>query len=188
MNPSLQYIYQHPLFSQDDLSRIFSAHQKIIIPKGEFILREGEIADSYYILERGLFRVFVHDFDNNEITTEFFVENEIVIVPSSLFQQIPSQENLQAIADSELWRISYDDFQQLFHEIDGFKEWGRLWFTHQLFSMKQRSLEMITETAKNRYLKLMKEKSQIIQSVPLKQIASYLGITDTSLSRIRREI
>lgn len=135
-----------------------------------------------------MIRAFVYDFDHNEITIEFFAENEIVIVPSSLFQQIPSQENLQAITDAALLKISYDDFQQLFNEIEYFKDWGRLWFTHQLFSVKQRSLEMITETAKNRYLKLMKEKPQIIQSAPLKQIASYLGITDTSLSRIRREI
>jgi hypothetical protein len=54
--------------------------------------------------------------------------------------------------------------------------------------MKQRSLEMITESATNRYLNLMKEKPDIIKFAPLKQIASYLGITDSSLSRIRREI
>ncbi len=188
MSNSLQYIYQHPLFSEDDLEKIFVAHQKIEVKKNDFLLKEGQIADCYYILEKGLCRAFVLDFDNNEITTEFFVENEIVIVPSSLFQQIPSRENLQAITDSTLWRISDEDFQRLFSEIEGFKEWGRLWFTHQLFSVKQRSLEMITETAKDRYLKLMKDQPQIIQTVPLKQIASYLGITDTSLSRIRREI
>ena len=68
------------------------------------------------------------------------------------------------------------------------REWGRAWFTFQLFTMKERSLGTITETAKNRYLKLMKDKPEILLNAPLKQIATFLGITDTSLSRIRKEI
>lgn len=55
-------------------------------------------------------------------------------------------------------------------------------------SLKQKSLDIVTETATNRYLKLLKEKPQIIQNAPLKQIASFLGITDTSLSRIRKDL
>ncbi len=188
MNPSLASVYMHPLLTSSNLEIIFSKHKRMEIPKNEWILKEGEIMDCYYILESGLVRGFVHDWDNNEITTEFFVENDIVIVPSSLFQQSPSKENLQTITHSVLWKIDFHDFEKLFEEIEGFKDWGRLWFTFQLFSTKQRSLEMITETATNRYLKLMKEKPEIIHSAPLKQIASYLGITDSSLSRIRREL
>lgn len=185
---SLAFIYQHPLLSEANLDIIFSEHKKIEVPKNEFLLQDGEVLNCYYVLESGLVRAFVHDFDNNEITTEFFVENEVVIVPSSLFQRIPSQENLQTVTDAVLWKIEFEDFEKLFDQIEGFKDWGRLWFTFQLFSNKQRSLDMITETATNRYLKLMKEKPSIVKSAPLKQIASYLGITDSSLSRIRREI
>ena len=139
-------------------------------------------------LEKGLVRAFVHDLDNNDITTEFFCENEIVIIPSSLFQRNPSRENLQAITDCTLWKIDFEKFQELFLQIDGVKEWGRLWFSHQVFYLKQRSLDVILKSASERYLKLMKERPQIIQNAPLKQIASYLGVTDSSLSRIRREI
>lgn len=188
MVAALQHIYQRPAFSDADLGKIFDAHKEIKISKGEFLLKENEVATEYYILEKGLVRAFVHDLDHNEITTEFFTENEIVIIPSSLFQKIPSLENVQSITDSVLWKISYDDFQELFHEIQGLREWGRAWFSYQLFTMKRRSLEMITQTASERYLGLLEEKTQIIQFAPLKQIASYLGITDTSLSRIRKEI
>ena len=188
MSATLSQIYQHPLLTEESLEILFSAHKKIDCEKGKIILKEGETANEYYILESGLVRAFVHDFDNNEITTEFFVENEIVIVPSSLFQRIPSQENLQAVTDCVLWKIVFEDFEKLFDEIEGFKDWGRLWFTFQLFAVKQKSLDMITESASNRYLKLKKEKPEIIKSAPLKQIASFLGITDSSLSRIRRDI
>lgn len=188
MDKIFSEIYQHFLLTEEDLETIASKHEKLNFEKGRIFLSEGEVMNEYYLLESGLVRAFVYDFDNNEITTEFFVENDIVIVPTSLFQRTGSQENLQAITDCIVRKISFEDFQTLFHSIPGFSEWGRLWFTFQLFSLKQRSLDMITETATNRYLKLLKEKPQIIQNAPLKQIASYLGITDSSLSRIRKDL
>ncbi len=188
MQDIFKEVYQHFLLSEADIENIKSCHEKVSFKKGEFLLKEDEIADEYYLLEKGLVRAFVLDFDNNEITTEFFCENEIVIVPSSLFQRMASKENLQTLTDCTLWKIDFGKFQELFHSIEGMREWGRAWFTFQLFTMKQRSLEMITETAKNRYLKLMKDKPEILLNAPLKQIATFLGITDTSLSRIRKEI
>lgn len=184
----IKSIYQYPVISEKDLEKISANHHRVEVQKNEFLLEAGQTADCYWLLEKGIVRAFVHDYDNNEITTEFFVENEIVIVPSSLFQQMPSQENLQAVTDCRLLKIKYEDFQELYHDLKGVREWGRMWFSQQVFSMKQRSLDMITQPAKNRYLKLIKDKTQIIQNAPLKQIASYLGITDTSLSRIRKEI
>ena len=188
MVEALKYIYSHFLLSEENVGEIINAHQKISVPKGDFLLQENDVATEYYFVEKGLVRAFVIDIDNNEITTEFFIENDIVIIPSSLFQKIPSKENVQAITHCVLWKISYDDFQELFHRLEGLREWGRDWFSYQLFIMKQRSLDRFTESASERYLKLLKEKPQIIQLAPLKQIASYLGITDTSLSRIRKEI
>lgn len=188
MNAVFQFIYQHPLFTEEDLTKLSEAHQRVTLRKGELFLKENDISEEYWLLEEGVVRAFVHDYDNNEITTEFFTRNEIVIIPSSLFQRIPSTENLHAVTDCVLWKIEYEKFQELFHSIEAFREWGRMWFSYQVFSMKQRSLDVITKTASERYLKLMKEKPDIIKYAPLKQIASYLGITDTSLSRIRREI
>ena len=183
-----QNTYQHFLLSEEDVNEIASFHKKRTFAKDELILAKDQVLESYYLLEKGVVRAFVNDMDNNDITTEFFIDGDIVIIPSSLFQQIPSQETLQALTDCEVWEIKYDDFQEVFRSIPGFAEWGRLWFTYQLFTLKQRSLDMITISATSRYLKLSKEKPQILQTVPLKFIASFLGITDTSLSRIRKEI
>ena len=186
MKEPLKYIYRHPLLSEQELDQVWEAHTALEFRKGELLLKEGEVSTAYYLVEEGIVRAFVRDYDNNEITTEFFCINEIVIIPASLFQQRPSKENLQAVSACKLWKIDYGNFQRLFHSIEGVREWGRVWFSHQLFNMKQRSLDMITETAHSRYEKLLKERPQIIRQAPLKQIASYLGITDTSLSRIRR--
>jgi CRP/FNR family transcriptional regulator, anaerobic regulatory protein len=187
-NALLSQVYQHPLFKASDLEIIFKAHTKIHLKKGEFILKESDISDAYYILETGMIRSYVLDNENNEITTNFYCDNEIAIEVLSLFKRIPSQENMHALTDCIAWKIEYDTFQKFFESIPGFTEWGRSWFTMALFATKQHSLSMIMHTAKDRYLQLIKLKPIVAQQAPLKYIATYLGITDTSLSRIRKEI
>lgn len=183
-----EIIYSHPSIRKEDYKKIINSHQKIEFSKNEMILEEGKISNAYYLIEKGLFRSFLLDFNGNEITTDFFGKDEILIEVASLFLRIPSKENLQALTDGYFWKIEFDEFQELFKNIQGFTEWGRSWMSGQLFISKQRSIQMFTQTASERYLDLLSEKPHIIQQVPLKYIASYLGITDTSLSRIRKEI
>lgn len=189
MAPTLfQTFYHHPLFTSDDLQEIVSLHKKIILPKNEFLLKEGKTANAYYLVEKGLIRFYVHDFNGNEITTQFVCENEIVNEVSSLFQRVPSVQNIQAVTDTVIWKIDFNDFQHLYHTLESVREWGREWMSAQLFQSQQRSIEMITQSASSRYLQLMEHRPQVVQQAPLKQIASYLGIADTSLSRIRKEL
>ncbi|MBB4805778.1 CRP-like cAMP-binding protein [Chryseobacterium defluvii] len=185
---ALEISYDFPFFLPEELDEIFKAHEKVEFQKGDFILEEGKTANEYYIIEKGLARSFVNDFNGNEVTTNFFVENEVVIEVSSLFQRIPTQENIVCITDCECWRFGFDTFQELFHKIPNLREWGRSWMSQQLFAYKQRSVEMFTLSATKRYLNLLEQKPQVVQYAPLKQIASYLGVTDTSLSRIRKEL
>ena len=79
-------------------------------------------------------------------------------------------------------------FQELFNSIKGFRESGRTRFAKSYLELKTNRLSIISHTAKERYLMLLKKHPEIINNAPLKHIASYLGITDTSLSRIRKEI
>jgi CRP/FNR family transcriptional regulator, anaerobic regulatory protein len=181
-------VYNHPLLKQNEIKTILNGHTKVLFKKGDLILKENQISNAYFIIESGLMRAFVNDHESNEITTNFFTVGEIAIEVLSLFQKIPSKENIQAITDCVCWKIEFDTFQDFFQHIPGFSEWGRTWFTISLFAMKQRSLSIILDSAKDRYLHLINEKPSIAQHAPLKNIATYLGITDTSLSRIRKEI
>jgi hypothetical protein len=72
--------------------------------------------------------------------------------------------------------------------IEAFRDVGRTRLVNNYFELKNHSVSIIADPAKDRYLNLIKDKPDIVQNVPLKQIATYLGITDTSLSRIRKEI
>lgn len=184
----LSRVYQHPLFTPEDVSEIIASHTRVQCSKGDFLLKKGSIADDYYIVEQGLVRSYVYDYENNDITIGFISPGRLVIDVASIFQRVPTAEYIQCLTDCTLWRISYESFQELFHKIPACREWGRSWMAYALYQEKVRSIEMITLPAAKRYLQLLEQHPEIIQQVPLKFIASYLGVTDTSLSRIRKEV
>ncbi|MDO6437332.1 Crp/Fnr family transcriptional regulator [Cyclobacterium sp. 1_MG-2023] len=180
--------YNHPSISREEMQTIVGVHRTITFKKHEKILKEGSMSNAYYLIEKGLFRSYLIDYNGNEITTEFFDSHDILIDVASLFLRIPAKETIQALTDGVVWEIDFNAFQELYSTIGGFTEWGRTWMTNQLFEAKSRAVNMHTQSASERYLNLMNKKPQIIKDVPLKYIATYLGITDTSLSRIRKEI
>ena len=183
----LRSIYQHPLLTTRDLQVIINAHKPVSFKKGDFLLKKGQIANAYFCIESGLIRSYVYDFDGNDITTGFVGKNELAIDVVSLFTRIPSEEYFQVLTDCECYCIDLETFQELYHSIKGLNEWGRAWMSNSLFDLKQRTISMITDSATARYLRLEAQHPQILQQAPLKFIASYLGITDSSLSRIRKE-
>ncbi|MEP3210150.1 MAG: Crp/Fnr family transcriptional regulator [Maribacter sp.] len=184
---ALRTAYQHELLTEKDLTQVCAAHHPISFSKGAQIVETDTIADGYLVLESGLIRSYVIDFNGKDITTNFFTQGEIVIEVSSLFQRIPAKESIEALTDCVGWKIDFQDFQKLFHTLEGFREWGRAWMANSLFEFKQRSVAMIADSATERYHKLMETKPEVFQHSSLKHIASYLGVTDTSLSRIRKE-
>ncbi|WP_339703398.1 Crp/Fnr family transcriptional regulator [uncultured Marixanthomonas sp.] len=187
-NSFFEKVYKHPNIKKVDYKSIIQAHIEVQFKKNETILKEGKISNEYYLIKKGLFRSYVIDYNGNEITTDFFGPNEILIEVASLFLRTPSKENIQALTDCEVYKIEFNEFQNLYSTIHGFTEWGRSWMSQQLFIAKHRAVTMHTQSASQRYLELMNQKPQIIKEVPLKYIATYLGITDTSLSRIRKEM
>lgn len=175
-------------FTENEISLIKNKHQRLNFKKNEIILKENCFMKDYYCLESGVIRTFVNDIDNNQITTNFFTKNEIVINLQSLFLNQPSLENIQTITDCICWKISYQDFLELFTQMEKFRDWGRLWMTKSYLDLNNRVISHHTKTAKERYLNILNNQTEVIHYTPLKFIASYLGMTDSTLSRIRREI
>jgi CRP-like cAMP-binding protein len=161
--------------------------EPVYYAKQTFILKEGKINNDYVFLYSGFMRSFTYDFDGNEVTTNFFSPNQMVFEVSSYFQRKPSKENIQAITDCYGWVGKYEQFQSLFHSLPEFREFGRAVLVKGFVDLKERTLSMINQKAEQRYETLLLTNPELIQNVPLKYIASYLGITDTSLSRIRKE-
>ncbi len=157
------------------------------IAKSAYFLKEGTVSDEYLFLVDGFMRAFTFDTEGNEVTTYFYAENRVVFEASSFFMRTISTENIQALTDCTGYTITFDKLNRLFHSVPEFREFGRMMLVKEFAAFKQRTLSMINKKAEDRYADLMESNRAIFQHAPLKYIASYLGVTDTSLSRIRRE-
>ena len=182
----VQFFKNSNLVSQaaEEIASTFSPKE---IKKNSFLLKEGRVSDEYFFLETGFIRAFANDIEGNDVTTNFYSATQVVFEVSSFFNRTVSKENFQAIVDCEGWFITYEQLNNLFHSMHEFRDFGRSILVKGFSSLKTRMLSMITETAEQRYDTLLKTNPEIFQQAALKHIASYLGITDTSLSRIRKE-
>lgn len=169
------------------VEQIASQFKPKTFSKGDFFLTEDKINNEYLFLEQGYMRAYLFDTEGNEVTINLFAPNSVVFDVSSFFQRLPTQENIQALTDCTGWQITYEELNTLFHALPEFRDFGRAVLVKGFVALKLRTLSMINKTAEQRYAQLMASSPGIIQNAPLKHIASYLGITDTSLSRIRKE-
>jgi CRP-like cAMP-binding protein len=157
------------------------------IKKNELLFAEGKICKEYHFLDSGFVRAYTFDLDGNDITTAFYSSNQVVCEIFSFFKKVPSKENFQALTDCHTWYISFDDLQAVFHSMPEFREFGRTILVNAYAHLKLRMLSSLHETAEERYKNLLATNPDIFQYAPLKNIASFLGITDSSLSRIRKD-
>jgi CRP-like cAMP-binding protein len=186
-NHFLKNIFSPQNFQKEDLDTILSQYQKVEFAKNDYFIKEDTTANFYYFMESGFARSYVVDLEGNDISTKFFRFTDIVIDWHSYFLKTKCRENIQAITACVAWKITFENFMKLF-SIEAFRDVGRTRLVNSYFELKNHSVSVIADPAKDRYLNLMKSKPDIVQNVPMKQIATYLGITDTSLSRIRKEI
>ena len=184
----LNKVFASSGITQEELSIILPKYTKVSFGKNDYLLNEGQVEKKYWFVETGFIRSYVIDTEGNDITFNLYATTDVVIDYPSIFFFAPTRENIQALTDCVCWEISFDDFQELFNDISSYREQQRELLVGSYFALKQHSISLIADQAKDRYLRLLKEKPQIIQNVSLKHIATFLGITDTSLSRIRKEI
>jgi CRP-like cAMP-binding protein len=175
------------VISTTTATEIVKCFKQKSVGKNEFLLKEGKISDHYYFIETGFLRAFAIDTEGNEVTTGFYGTGNLVFEVSSFFTRQPARENIQALTDCTGLYLTYEQLNHLFHSLQEFREFGRSILVKGYAALKDRMLSMITETAEERYESLLKSNPEIFQNAPLKYIASYLGITDTSLSRIRKD-
>lgn len=182
----IQFIQQYVPASRQTVTGIVAHFKERTLAKNDFFLRAGAISNEYLFLVEGLMRAYTLDANGNEVTTYFYTKNKVVFEVSSFFMRSVSQESIQALTPCRAYSISFDQLNELFHAIPDFREFGRAMLVREFAAFKQRTLTLINKPAEERYTELIHSHKDIIHYAQLKHIASYLGITDTSLSRIRR--
>jgi CRP-like cAMP-binding protein len=156
------------------------------IRKGKHILRPKQVCAHLYIVLKGRLRIYLNDSSDKEITAWFAMENTFAIDSLSFYTQTPSNFYIQSIADCELSTISYHDLQELYLTVPRFQEFGRKLAEGIAMEAVSRAISFQKETAEKRYEKIIKN-PEYMQNVLLKHLASFLGLTDSSLSRLRRK-
>ncbi|MFN0202187.1 MAG: Crp/Fnr family transcriptional regulator [Bacteroidia bacterium] len=183
-----KYITSVLSMSQEKAAFFAAQFDPIEFRKDELLLKEGEVPKATFILESGYIRSYTNDQNGEEVTTNLFSAPCFVNDFLSFFKQQPTPENYQCLTHCQMWTMDYEKVQLCFHTYPEFREFGRMMLVTNYSILHERMLGMIKDKAETRYLHLMKKHVNIFQHIPLKIIASYLGITDTSLSRIRKEI
>jgi CRP-like cAMP-binding protein len=172
--------------SDEDLGIILSYFKELSIEKDRHLLKKGQTANAYYFIQSGGLRIYFEKGDR-QITAWLAFENDFFTELSSLKSQTPTMFNIQALETTTLLSIDRMDMEFLYQRFPAWQQFGRQVWEDAFLKVVNAILSYQTMTAEERYIYLM-EQSDVLQRVPLKQLASYLGITQTSLSRLRKSI
>ncbi len=180
------------LFPQlkDKWDKYISYYHRMEVPAKTILLREGEVSKRAFLIEKGCLRVWFNN-KGKDVTFQFFFEDNIVSSGESFSKGIPSYYSIETIEPSILHWIHKDDLTTIMKDINEIPEMKdnmlNAMFERQFHYMRL-FISLIRDTPEERYLNLMKENPDIIQRVPQHYIATYLGITPVSLSRIRNRL
>jgi CRP-like cAMP-binding protein len=181
-----QFIENYTSLPTVEWQQIFECCEKRIVEKDEIILQEGKICSHLYFVESGLLRFYITK-EGNDIT-KFFTEAPYLFTSQASFNsQKPCTENIQALEKCIIWQISHKQTNELYR-LKSWTDFARKITQEVQFFTEEILEELQTETAELRYEKILKNSPALLQRIPLKHLASYLGIAPQSLSRIRKKM
>ncbi len=158
------------------------------LEKKESILNEGETCSFTIFVKKGLLRSFTIDPQGKEHILQFTAEGKWTADLSSFFSKQPTLYNIEALEDCELLLLTNQKWDLLLKKVPVFERYFRILIQNNLIATQERLIGTISSNAEERYLKLINDFPTIIQRVPQHMIASYLGISRETLSRIRSQI
>jgi CRP-like cAMP-binding protein len=172
-------------FSEEELEQIAACFKPKIAVKGEYLLSQGETCNEFYFVKKGCIRTYFVDQNGNEKTRYIMPENYIGTALTSFVSQTPSFEWIDALSDSELLGISYDDFYRLNNELENWKTFYQR-ILEMAYSFQTRKIEaIVTLSAQQRFEQTMNQNPSLFQLVSNKVLASYLDMSPETLSRLK---
>jgi len=151
----------------------------------DYLLKAGHVCRNIYFIERGLCRCFYMKNDI-EVCSWFMQEGDVIVSVESFFDQVDSYESIQALEDTTVHYISFQDLEFIYKNFIEFNFIGRVLLQKYYKMSEQRLHSMRMQSAAERYQYLLRHYPEIVLRVPASDIASYLGITKETLSRIKK--
>ncbi len=158
------------------------------IPNGTVLLSQGDSANKLFIVCRGCLRSFFIKENGSEITSQFFIEGQMVASFESAMTGVPSRQNIDAIEDTVVGVIAMKNLRTMFMENKSIELYFFMYMRNRLIYYMNQHASFILDNPEQRYIKLVQESPELVSRIPQQYIASYLGITPVSLSRIRARL
>lgn len=157
------------------------------LAKDEVYLHEGETCRKVCLVTKGALRMY-YNINGDERCKDFQFEGQFSGSLASMITQTPSKFSIAALEDTTLSEINATDLDNLYNKYKAWERFGRLYITQNFLYKEKREASLLFESSTTRYENLLSEQPEHIQRIPLKHLASYLGIKPESLSRIRRNV
>jgi len=183
-----EYLQSYQILTQDDIHSFLNVVTETKLSKGDFLITEGKISRQIAYIQSGIFRSFYHSSESEEVTYCFTFQNTLITAYSSWITQQPTSENIQALTDMELILISYDNLSKLETTNPNWIKFFKHIAEHEYINLEKRIFMLQRESAEKRYQNLLQNHPEYLYQIPLHYLASYLGVTQRHLSRIRKSI
>ena len=183
----INHIQQHIQFNEKEQDFLTSNLPIVSFKKGELLLAEGNISDCFYYNLSGCVRLF-YTVKGEEKTAYFYTENQFISSYESYVKQVPSIQNFQAIEATNVLMITVDVAERLLAMTPKFEILARMAMEEEMIHYQRLIASFVTQSPQERYESLLSANPELFQRIPQHYIASYLGITPESLSRIKKKI
>jgi CRP-like cAMP-binding protein len=183
----LQNIHRHISLTSEEEAYFVSILKSRKLRKRFFLVQAGDLCRSEFFVKSGCFRVFATDPQGNDHNIMFAVEDWWISDMQSYLTGMPATLNIEALEDSEVLYIDKVDLEDLYEKIPKFNKLFRILLQNAFVAHQHRIFTTISQTAEERYAYFIKKYPHFEQRIPQHHIASYLGVSPETLSRIRRQ-
>lgn len=181
-----QFLNQYASFSEESLKQILSKFKTKGLRKNDFLLEEGHPCNDFVFVQSGCLRMFYVS-EETEVSVWFAFAKSSAIEISSFISGKPSEYSIQAIEDSTVFYLPKTELNKLYETHPQMQTMMRKFWEDAIFQLLKRFTALQKDSAEKRYMDLMNN-TDYVQKIPQKYLASFIGVTPTSLSRIRRHI
>lgn len=188
MDKFKQFLKNISPITDNEFADIIPYFTELNLQKGDFFVKQDKVCRHIAFILKGTLRTYYINDKAEETTSCFCTENNLTTSYKSFILQQPSSLVLQAIEETKLLVIDYENLQKLYAKSAIWQTIGRVVAEREYIIMEQYASVLNNETAKEKYLRLLKEQPNVLQKANIEDIASYLGVTRRTLSRIRQEI
>lgn len=184
VNPIIDFLNAFDILPDDVRVAIESISKHLEFPKKHILLKKGNVCQYLYYIEKGLARNYFED-EDKELTNDISIDGDLLVSFSSFISRKPSLETIELLEDTTLYAIHFDDLQMLYKKFPSMERIGRMIAEHYYNSLALKNYRLKFSNSTERYEGLFQSKIEIVKRAPIGIIASYLGMSIETLSRIR---